>query len=470
MHELTSWIQNQFGRLTGIIHAAGILEDRSIEFKTEDSFRKVNWVKTQGLKLLSDLAAELHPQFFSVFSSISGRLGNGGQSDYSAANSALSSWMTPLRKRLPQTHCFSVEWGAWDQVGMAAQSGISEILNSTGEGSISPDSGKIAFRNELFFGEGSPEVILRAVRRNDVTQTLPSLTEVALKNYYFLDEIHEYRLGNSLIAMKVFQLEKETWLLDHEILGVPILPATFGIEIMAQAALVIFPDFYIQGIHHFKIHQAIRISKDKGTPIRIQSNAAAAESAQVRRVQVRLEILVQETFELPFEGTIDLRTEPLAIVEATASPSDSDPYSTIYQKEPGQGIPLGPSFHVLTQFEQEGSQVSSGTVLPKQPFHSHFYSGPYSREAGFHAAALMRMKQNQEILIPKAIGKIVNHRQLSHESGLSVKAIYKEPLTFDLFIYDMENQLCTEIIDFKTLDIRELSQDWSHHESESNSF
>jgi fatty acid synthase len=68
-----------------------VLHDALIENQSVDSFREVCEPKLEGLKNLDEVTREKCPQldFFVAFSSLTAGRGNGGQSNYGFANSAM---------------------------------------------------------------------------------------------------------------------------------------------------------------------------------------------------------------------------------------------------------------------------------------------------------------------------------------------------------------------------------------------
>jgi NAD(P)-dependent dehydrogenase (short-subunit alcohol dehydrogenase family) len=78
----------RFGRIDGVIHGAGVVEDRLIADKTPDSFTRVYRTKVDGARALAaGLRGDV--RFLVLFGSVSGVFGNRGQADYAAANDAL---------------------------------------------------------------------------------------------------------------------------------------------------------------------------------------------------------------------------------------------------------------------------------------------------------------------------------------------------------------------------------------------
>jgi mycoketide-CoA synthase len=104
--------------LTGVIHAAGVLDDRTIEALGPGQLEAVMAPKANAARHLHDLTADLDLAQFVLFSSVAATLGNSGQASYAAANAFLDA-LAQLRhgQGLAAT---SIAWSAWEGDGMAA--------------------------------------------------------------------------------------------------------------------------------------------------------------------------------------------------------------------------------------------------------------------------------------------------------------------------------------------------------------
>jgi NAD(P)-dependent dehydrogenase (short-subunit alcohol dehydrogenase family) len=152
-------LYSRFGRIDGVVHGAGVIEDRRIADKTPASFANVFGTKVDSALTL---ARKLRPEglkFLVFFGSVSGRFGNAGQVDYSAANEVLNKLAGDLRRRWP-AHVTCINWGPWD--GGMVSDGLRRLYAARGIGLIPVAAGAEAFLTELRLGRSgsSAEVVI----------------------------------------------------------------------------------------------------------------------------------------------------------------------------------------------------------------------------------------------------------------------------------------------------------------------
>ncbi|WP_222868972.1 type I polyketide synthase [Actinomadura syzygii] len=145
------------GRLDGVVHGAGVVEDRLVRDKSPESFDRVFRTKVDGA---CALAQAVRPDlgFLVVLGSVAGVHGSRGQADHAAANDACDTlahvWRTRLRGRV-----LVADWGPWAGGGPATP-----VQARCGGGLIDPDAGAAALLREIAHGHETQVVFTGAVR------------------------------------------------------------------------------------------------------------------------------------------------------------------------------------------------------------------------------------------------------------------------------------------------------------------
>ena len=129
--------------VTAVIHGAGVIEDKKLEDKTQESFERVWRVKVEGARSL--LTALPDVRRWVMFSSVSSALGNQGQLDYASANAALDALCVTLRAH--GQHATSIQWGPWGGAGMVTDV-LARYYKRAGIKLIEPEGGVRAFQEE----------------------------------------------------------------------------------------------------------------------------------------------------------------------------------------------------------------------------------------------------------------------------------------------------------------------------------
>ncbi len=119
MRDIVSQVIAQYGSIQGVIHAAGTLHDSLIQMKNQGEVEEVFAPKIYGTLVLDEIFEQLPLDFLVVFSSTSTAIAPVGQIDYVAANAFLNAYAQSRNGR-GNRYTLSVNWGLWNEVGMAA--------------------------------------------------------------------------------------------------------------------------------------------------------------------------------------------------------------------------------------------------------------------------------------------------------------------------------------------------------------
>jgi polyketide synthase PksM len=130
--EVWNYCQAKYKNINGIFHLAGCTRDKLFQSKNFDDFTEVLYPKVQYTMNLDKISSQSVLDFFVCFSSLSGLIGNIGQSDYAAANCFLKHWATH-RNQLVQAgqrngSTFCIDWGLWENGGMKLDLDQNDLL------------------------------------------------------------------------------------------------------------------------------------------------------------------------------------------------------------------------------------------------------------------------------------------------------------------------------------------------------
>ncbi|NET44335.1 SDR family NAD(P)-dependent oxidoreductase [Okeania sp. SIO2B3] len=129
------------GKLDGVIHLAGVLEDKLLLTETKETLAKVLRPKVLGTWVLHQLLKEHNSDgLFIHFASVNGFFGGIGVGAYAAANSFQTAFCD--RQRIHsniQSYCLA--WSMWDETGMSQGYQMKEQSRAKGYYEISPLQG-----------------------------------------------------------------------------------------------------------------------------------------------------------------------------------------------------------------------------------------------------------------------------------------------------------------------------------------
>ena len=150
-------VRKEYGKIDGIIHSAGLLNDKLFADKTWESFEKVYQTKVNPLHIIfEEIIDDL--KLLVLFSSVSSSYGNIGQSDYAAANSVFDITAS-LNELKPDLRIVTFNWGPWKGAGMVSESLEAEFVKR-GIPLIPLKEGGAYFVKELKYGKDSEIIVM----------------------------------------------------------------------------------------------------------------------------------------------------------------------------------------------------------------------------------------------------------------------------------------------------------------------
>jgi malonyl CoA-acyl carrier protein transacylase len=235
------------GRIDVLIHAAGIEISRRIESKSNEEFLQTIAVKADGLLNLYQSFKNLGclPQAIVGFSSVAGRFGNAGQTDYSAANDLLAKSLNAIQILHPEIRTLTLDWSAWAEVGMASRGSIPRIMKMAGIDMLAPQEAAPQVFKELNAGSNGEVILagsLGVLTQGDDPQ---AALQIDLANqaltagkpiHVMLSRVTGLSLTDGIILEADLDPQQQPFLYDHALNGTPVLPGVMGIEGFSVAA------------------------------------------------------------------------------------------------------------------------------------------------------------------------------------------------------------------------------------------
>jgi NAD(P)-dependent dehydrogenase (short-subunit alcohol dehydrogenase family) len=147
----------RYGRIDGVIHGAGIVEDCMFATKSQASFQRVFDTKVLPAMVLARCLRPESLRFLFFLSSVAGRYGYQGGTDYSSANEVLNR-LAALLDAEWDARVTAIGWGPWADIGIASRF-PDGLLAKRGIIYHTVEAGVESFTDELLYGKkGEPEV------------------------------------------------------------------------------------------------------------------------------------------------------------------------------------------------------------------------------------------------------------------------------------------------------------------------
>ncbi len=300
-------VRERFEKIDGVAHGAMVEWSRSLPSKTDDIVRKTTMVKVAGLLHLIEATRSDSLKVFVAFGSGAGRFGNRGQVDYSAANALMAVTLrAKARDVLQRTHCVTIDWTAWREVGAAADDpNLAARVRETGVSSISVEEGVWHFVNEVFLGDDHEIVVFsedmqwkwfglgsQGEGQNErrkwtddrgvplvpgewplIDRAMRTLNSPGVES---VDRDRDVEFERSL------ELGSDHFLAEHRLHDAPILPATFGCELVAEGAALANPGWHIDAIEDFEVGAPAKLGGNG--PLDLRGRVKLIEEHDDRRV------------------------------------------------------------------------------------------------------------------------------------------------------------------------------------------
>ena len=264
------------GRVDVLMHAGGLEISRQLPDKEPGEFDLVFDVKADGWFNLMHGLGDTPVASTVVFSSVAGRFGNNGQTDYSAANDLLCKFTAHHRTVGNDTLGVAIDWTAWGDIGMATRGSIPTIMAAAGIDMLPAASGIPIVRREVTGRATGGEQVVGLRLGVLIDEFHPSggidpeaLAE-GLDRSVMTGSVDGFGLYSGLVVTTELDPTEQPFLFDHRIDGVAVLPGVMGIEAMAAAAALPFPDLFVTAVEDVDFLAPLKFYRDEPRTLRIE--------------------------------------------------------------------------------------------------------------------------------------------------------------------------------------------------------
>ena len=411
----------RFGAVNGVIHAAGVINDGPLLAKSPAIAEDVLAPKVHGVRVLDELFPDGALDAMVLFASTSTVIGPAGQVDYIAANEYLNAYAKS--RKGGQTKVVAINWGVWNEVGMAAEA----VAERTGEHEEAP--------------------------MEPVDAPL-------------LDEAGFDQNGHRIFTARYAPAER--WFLDQHRTGSgdAVVPGTGYLE-LATEALRANREEGVFEIRELMFLRPIQIDDDETRDIRVR--LTRTDEGYGYQVQSGCKVDGKEAYQLHAEGRLAMRPfrEPAKIdVAAIAARCP-----TVETAQPGQKLraaqethlQFGPRWRCLMETrygEKEGLARLSLSEAYRGDMDQGYLLHPALMDiATGWAMGLIEGYGGKSLWVPIAYRSVRVHRPLPAEIVSWVRIDESTGAggpfaTFDVVIADASGEVCVEVEGFS---IKKLS-------------
>jgi polyketide synthase PksN len=237
-------ISHEYGSLHGILHSAGVIRDNYLVNKPTAEWQEVLAPKVAGIQYLDLASREVSLDFFVLFSSVTGALGNAGQADYATANAFMDEYAQYrnelVAKGERKGHTLSINWPLWQEGGMQVDRETEHYLyDSFGMTPLATQPGITALYHALSLGQ--PQVMVIAGNRNRITEKIllpdapayqPAGTTALVIDSQTEEAAIQYfkKLLSSVLKLPVDKIRADTAMEEYGIDSVMVMKMTARLE------------------------------------------------------------------------------------------------------------------------------------------------------------------------------------------------------------------------------------------------
>jgi len=422
-------LRPQFGAVTGLLHAAGVLADKMLKEKTVEQFDRVFDTKVRGLSALLDAVSQEPLTMICMFSSIAARTGNAGQSDYAMANEVLNAVACAERaKRGASCVVRSIGWGPWEG-GMVTPT-LRDHFTERGVPLISLAGGACHFVDELRSqGTDTISVVARSVGAGALGVVVP---KTVVSSIELTDTSHLY-------------------LNDHKVAGAAVVPVAIVVEWCLRFGRDLCPEFSNLAVENIRVMKSIRLTKGAATVIEMRGAVehtahGATVAVELRDAKNVLLYTARIVMGAQVNPQMKAQAQAPASLERYAEPTIYDGYLLFH----------GPLFQTLAEIEGISSAGAVGHLKGMAELGwstEGWQSDPATNDGALQLAVLWARKAIAGPTLPMSVGAVRIHdaSRTATRGVVRAREAGSDRTLCDVFLVADDSTILTEFNGIETI-------------------
>ncbi len=418
VQQVIDTIRADKGHIDVLLHAAGFERSHVLPDKYAEEFDAVFDVKCDGWFNLLHAIGAMPLGATVVFSSIAGRFGNFGQTDYSAANDLLCKFTSHMRSARPETRGIAIDWTAWAGIGMAARGSIPEMMAQAGIDMLAPEAGIPIIRRELTVGSRRGEIV--------IAQSLGVLLEERDPSGGLITSALDERSGGPMIGKVVgmglhaglrvettLNPREQPFLYDHQIDGTPVLPGVMAIEAFAELGMLLLPDWHVHAVEDVEFLAPLKFYRGEPQTLDLSAQFVADGDYIIAHCRCATRRMLHGKTEpqvtTHFAAKVQLSSKPLAQEESETLPGE--PASATLAADDLYRIYFhGPAYQVVQSAWRDGDNIvarmASDLPADRTPSESKLVLDPRLLELCFQTAGAWEIGTTGKMRLPRHINRV----------------------------------------------------------------
>jgi KR domain-containing protein/polyketide synthase-like dehydratase family protein/polyketide synthase family protein len=454
------------GAVDVVLHCAGLDISHDLADKPQREYDLVFDVKAHGwLNLLAAFDATRPPGAVVAFSSIAGRFGNRGQTDYSAANDLLCKTASYLR-RFERTHAVAIDWTAWAAIGMASRGSIPKVMAAAGIDMLPPEIGATVVRRELTAAGRGGEVVVAGslgvlLAGRHPTGGIDAEHASARPGGPMVSRIVSVAPDGVLTATAELEPARQAFLNHHRIDGTPVLPGVMGIEAFAEVATALAPGFQVTELTDVELITPFKFYRDEPRSVILR---AVVYDVGDGTLQARCELAgrralhgQEEQETRHFTGSLRLARTSVPPPEKHARPSDPN------AEQPGVGHDAvyevyfhGPAYQVLDRAWRQNGDVVGELAAPlpadHEPADQATALSPRLIELCFQTAGVWELGTAGRLALPMHIDRVLSYGE-PESPGRLWAVVHPREHDADADVVDEQGRVVVRLEGYRTIEL-----------------